>query len=140
MMRGASVFAVAALLAAGSARAADDDPFKSTDCKKATTQMDLDYCAGQDFKKVDGQLNVLYRKMMPRYGAADQALLKDAERKWVAWRDAECAFDTNLSAGGTIHPMVETTCQTEKTNARIKELQTQIKCGDGDTMCDPPDK
>jgi len=106
----------------------------------AVTQYDMDMCAGQDFKKADDALNALYRKMLPRYNATDQGLLKDAERKWVAWRDAECAFDTNLSMGGTMHPMVETMCQTEMTKARVKELEAQLKCTDGDTSCNPPDK
>ena len=123
-----------ATFATCSAQAADK-------CNAPTaTQYDMDMCAGQDFKKADDALNALYRKMLPRYNATDQALLKDAERKWVAWRDAECAFDTNLSMGGTMHPMVETMCQTEMTKARVKELEAQLKCTDGDTSCNPPDK
>jgi len=134
----ALVFAASVMSNAHAAGAARQQEPK---CDPASvTQYDMDVCAGQDFKKADDALNALYRKMLPRYNATDQTLLKDAERKWLAWRDAECAFDTNLSMGGTMHPMVETMCQTEKTKARVKELEAQLKCTDGDTSCNPPDK
>jgi len=130
-----------AVLAASNARAADASSQKDPKCDPASyTQFDMDVCASQDFTKVDDALNALYRKMLPRYNPADQALLKDAERKWLAWRDAESAFDTNLSKGGSMHPMVESMCWTEKTKTRIKELEAQTKCADSDFSCNPPDK
>jgi uncharacterized protein YecT (DUF1311 family) len=138
-MRAGVVLAGVVAFVVGNAHAAGVTK-KPSDCMaSATAQYDMDMCAGQDFRKADDALNALYRQMMPRYNAADQVMLRDAERKWLDYRDAECAFETNLSAGGTIHPMAETMCRTERTKARIKELQTQLHCTE-DLGCNPPDK
>jgi len=131
--------AFALLLVAQSAHAADDNPFKNVDCKAAATQMELDYCAGLDFKAADAKLNVLYQALTAKYNTNNQALLRDAEEKWLAWRDAECAYETALTVGGTIHSMLETECDTDKTNTRIKELERQRDCEEGDISCNPPE-
>jgi|SRR6185312_2466036 len=108
------------------------------DCKHAQTQMDMDFCAGQDFTAADAKLNALYKQMMSKYDSGNQAMLRTAQRNWVAFRDAECAYETNLSVGGTIHPMMVTLCKTTKTNDRIKELNAQVHCGEGDLSCNVP--
>jgi uncharacterized protein YecT (DUF1311 family) len=100
--------------------------------------MQLDQCAGQDFTAADAKLNALYKTMMAKYDAANGALLKSAERAWIAYRDAECSYETNLTVGGTINPMMDTMCRTEKTNARIKELNTQLHCPEGNLDCNAP--
>jgi uncharacterized protein YecT (DUF1311 family) len=129
--------AVVVLFAAAVAHA-QDNLFAHTDCKKAATQMDMDYCAGLDFKAADAQLNALYRQMMAKYDEADREKLKAAEKAWLAYRDAECDYETASSIGGTIHPMVETMCQTDKTKARIKELKSQRDCEEGNMSCNNP--
>ena len=129
----AAFFSVSAI-----AGPSNDDPFKGTDCKKAQTQMELDYCAGRDFEAADKKLNTLYRKLMSGYDAKSQALLKTAEKSWLAYRDSECEFETADSEGGSIQPMEDSICLTEKTKARIKELQTQSDCEEGDLTCNLP--
>jgi uncharacterized protein YecT (DUF1311 family) len=113
-------------------------PPPAVDCKQATTQADLDFCAGQDFKATDAKLNALYQALMAKYDVQNQALLRAAEEKWINWRDSECAFETALTVGGTIHPMMETLCATEKTQAHIKELERERDCQEGDVSCNPP--
>jgi uncharacterized protein YecT (DUF1311 family) len=129
--------AVSFLFATGAASAADA-PFAHTDCKNAPTQMEMDYCAGLDFKAADAKLNALYRQMTAKYDPADKEKLKAAEKAWLAYRDAECDYETAQSEGGSIHPMVETECATDKTQARIKELERQFHCDEGDTSCNNP--
>ncbi len=132
------------LLAAGApllaANAAGAPPSPKVDCRNAETQMDLDFCAGKDFTAEDGKLNAIYATLMKKYGASDRATLKTAEKKWLAYRNAECSYETADTVGGSIHPMVETECRTEKTTARVKELQTQLDCQEGDTSCNLPNK
>jgi uncharacterized protein YecT (DUF1311 family) len=126
--------AAALLLAIGAARADDKIDCKSQDLN----QMQLDQCAGQDFEKADAKLNVLYKQMFPKYDAANAALLKKSELPWIAYRDAECDFATNGTAGGTINPMMDTICRTNMTNARIKELDAQLHCAEGNIDCNAP--
>ena len=116
---------VAILSPAFAAGAATDDPFKNVDCKTARVQMELNYCADRDFKSADRKLNALYRKLLDGGDSREQERLKTAERNWLAYRDSECAVETAESEGGSIAPMEYSVCLTEKTEARIKELERQ---------------
>ena len=40
----------------------------------------------------DQQLNATYRTLMRQLGPQDQAALRMAQRAWIAFRDADCAF------------------------------------------------
>jgi uncharacterized protein YecT (DUF1311 family) len=104
------------------------------------TQMELGQCAGRDFTAADARLNALYKTMMSKYDTANQAKLKAAEKAWLAYRDAECDYETNGTAGGTINSMEDTICRTNKTQARIKELNAQLHCEEGDLLCNMPTK
>ncbi len=136
-MNSSAIVAVALLLLASTAARADD----KIDCKSQNlNQMQLDQCAGQDFTASDKNLNTLYHTLMVKYDAANGALLKDAQRKWLAFRDAECTYETNGTVGGTINPMMDTMCRTRMTNTRIKELSIQLHCEEGDLSCNMPVK
>ncbi len=133
-MRIALIAAMMAALALGPTRA-DEAP----DCKSQSLDMvQLDACAGIAFKAADAALNKLYGQMIAKYDAPNQALLKSAERAWLAYRDAECTFDTNLSSG-LFNSMKYTQCRTAKTLARIKELDGQFHCPEGHTDCNAPE-
>jgi len=133
-----SIFAALGFALLAQAAPAADAPPPAIDCKNAANQMELDYCAGQDFKAADAKLNALYQGLMAKYDNNNQALLRDAEEKWLAWRDAECAYENELTMGGTVHSMMQTECDTEKTDVRIKELERQRDCQEGDISCNPP--
>lgn len=123
MNRCVALAALALVLSRPLGAAPPDDPFKNVDCNKAQVQIELDYCADKAFQAEDRKLNVLYRKLMSSYDAKDQALLRTAEKNWLAYRDSECEFETSGSEGGSIHPMEGSNCLAEKTKAHIKELQ-----------------
>ncbi len=137
-MKAARIGAVVtlAILASTAARAGDKINCKSQNLN----QMQLDQCAGQGFQAADAKLNKLYRTLMSKYDASNQALLKAAEKSWLAYRDTECSYETNGTVGGTINPMEDALCRTDKTNARIKELNVQLHCEEGDLLCNMPVK
>jgi uncharacterized protein YecT (DUF1311 family) len=108
------------------------------DCKNAETTYELDQCAGKDFQAADTKLNTIYRQLMSKYDSASQALLKTAQRNWLTFRDSECTYETNGTVGGSMNAMMFTTCKTEKTNARVKELNAQLHCEEGDMSCNAP--
>jgi uncharacterized protein YecT (DUF1311 family) len=125
-MSTSAVAATAALLALVSGTGSQsDDPFKATDCSRAQAQVEMNYCADRDFNAEDKKLNALYRKLMASLDAQTQTLLRTAEKNWLGFRDSECEFETAGSEGGSIRPMEESNCLTEKTKARIKELQAE---------------
>ncbi len=107
------------------------------DCENPVTQLDMNQCAAQDYQEADAELNDTYGKLMQALGGnADvKALLKTAQRDWIAFRDAECAFAGSGTAGGSISPMVKSECLTDLTEARTQQLQDYLDCPEGDVSC-----
>jgi uncharacterized protein YecT (DUF1311 family) len=115
-------------------------PAQALNCDSPANTVEMDRCAGRDFEAADAKLNALYRAMSARYDAANRTLLKAAEKSWILYRDAECAFETNATVGGTINSTMITQCRTRKTDARIRELNAQLQCVQGDLSCNLPAK
>ncbi|MEQ9969287.1 lysozyme inhibitor LprI family protein [Pectobacterium carotovorum] len=106
------------------------------DCNNANTQLEMSQCAADEYKKVDGELNRLYQDVVKRVVIEEhKALLKSAQRKWIAYRDADCEFQTFPTTGGSVHGMVYSQCLTEKTAERVKEFKTMLRCEEGDLSC-----
>jgi len=124
----------ATLFAAAPARAA------GTNCDNATTQFDLDQCAGNDYQAADAELNRVYTRLMSQYDEQNKTSLRQSERDWIRYRDSTCEHETAESQGGTMHPMLVSECLTEKTKDRVRELRKQLHCEDGDLSCNPPDR
>ena len=70
--------------------------------------------------------------------AEGKKLLQAAQRAWISFRDAECAFSTNDSKGGSIYPMLMSNCLEELTADRTKQLRTYLDCEEGDMSCPVP--
>jgi len=68
----------------------------------AQTQAAMNAEAWADFKKVDAELNSAYAALMAKLPDAEgKEKLKQSQRAWIAFRDAEAAF---AAGGGTILP------------------------------------
>jgi uncharacterized protein YecT (DUF1311 family) len=126
-----ALFTLALLVAPLSPAAA-----QSANCAAAQTQADMNACAAQQYQKSDAALNQVYAQLKAKLtDPQQQNLLVAAERAWVAYRDAECGFETSGSTGGSIRPMVLSMCLNEKTLVHSAELSRQLNCKEGDTSC-----
>ena len=81
------------------------------------TQMEMNDCASEDYRRIDAQLAAVYA----RFDKTPE--LKTAERAWIAYRDAECAYEAAGVKGGSMAPMVYSMCMTNLTKARIDVLK-----------------
>ena len=88
-----------------------------------------------EFLAADQRLNAVYAGLTAKISAAGKAGLRKAEAAWLRFRDQECAFETMGSAGGSIHPMVVSRCKSRLTLQRIKDLEAQLTCAEGDVAC-----
>ena len=116
-----------AALAAAPALAQD------VDCANAEGQVEMTYCAEQDWLTTDADLNPAYavaRKLMQgidadleasHRGAADY--LRDGQRAWVTFRDATCAAEGYTMHGGSAEPMVIYGCRARLTKQRTADLE-----------------
>lgn len=120
-------FAVGIVLLAvmGMARSAG-----SLDCDNAVTTVDMKQCAQNEYDKADKELNDAYKKVMAAVKASGNPKAKDklvaAQRAWIDFRDKDCAFEASVFEGGTMYGLIYTSCLTDHTEKRTKELLSFI--------------
>ena len=125
----AAVFALALVVMPTLGRA--EDP--AVDCDSATATSELNFCADQELSKADAQLNQVYKKVLafiatnggekPYDAKSWEAALRESQRAWVAFRDADCKGLVPMSwTGGSGTSGAVLGCMSEKTKARTKEL------------------
>ena len=110
---------------------AEDDP--KVDCANAMSTYEQNYCADKDLAAADKKLNDAYQKLLdgiaetgndkPYDPKSWEKALRESQRAWVAFRDADCDGLAPMSwGGGTGTSAVVLGCKTAKTEARTKEL------------------
>ncbi|GAB3320537.1 hypothetical protein GCM10027299_13890 [Larkinella ripae] len=97
-----------------------------TNCDNAQTQAELNLCAEMRFQKADHELNAVYKQLLGFLSKEDKAMVVDAQRQWIAYRDAHCKFYEKMYAGGSMLTMVLANCKETTTQSRISELKELI--------------
>jgi uncharacterized protein YecT (DUF1311 family) len=101
----------------------------------AQSQMELNAQAAADLRKSDQQLNAFYNRLRAKISDAGKKSLQTAQQSWLRFRDQECEFETMGTVGGSIHSMIVAICLTRLTDQRIKDLEAQLNCQEGDLSC-----
>ena len=101
------------------------------DCENGS-QAELNFCAYDDFKKADDELNKFWPQVKKFAADADVELDKSqqgyakallaSQRGWLAYRDGQCELYGFQSRGGSMESMLVSGCKTDLTKKRIKEL------------------
>ena len=107
-------------------------------CDSANTQAELNSCSAEQYQAADKKLNQTWQDVLKRAEPAQRDLLKKAQSAWIALRDADCAFISSSSQGGSVQPMVNNQCLTDKTNEREAFLASLLQCEEGDLSCPLP--
>lgn len=97
---------------------------QSGPCADAVTQTDLNLCSMKEYEAADAELNAAWRDLRDiakRRGMSGSLL--DAQRAWIAFRDAHCETVAARYAGGSIAPLIANRCMTELTEARSAQLR-----------------
>ncbi|MGI3168740.1 lysozyme inhibitor LprI family protein [Pseudooceanicola sp. C21-150M6] len=92
-------------------------------CVNPQTQVDMNQCANLAAQAADAELNAAYGQAMAvaRQDGTD-ALLRDAQRKWVPYRDAACQAESAGFSGGSIMPLMHFKCLERLTRQRTGDL------------------
>ena len=105
---------------------------QTVDCNEASTQIDMTFCAEQDWNTADAALNQAYKAAMAvmkdvdanlpasDQGAADY--LRQAQRDWISFRDNACAAEGYMMHLGSAEPMVIYGCRARLTVQRTEDL------------------
>ena len=102
---------------------------------QAQSQMELNQQAGAALQEADRKLNTAYTKLRTRLSPESRARLQAAEEAWIQFRDKECAFIGSPTIGGSIHGMIVAQCQARLTLVRVKDIEAQLNCQEGDLSC-----
>lgn len=124
----------ALLLMQASAQAAESQ----VDCENAMTQMAMNICAGRDYEAADRKLNVVWDKVSAEMKRRDKIditeddrpgyfqTLLTAQRAWLVYRDTHCRSEGYLARGGSMEPMLVSTCLAHLTRERTEQLNELI--------------
>ncbi|WP_410174141.1 lysozyme inhibitor LprI family protein [Pantoea vagans] len=107
----------------------------AADCGEAQTQPAMNQCFSAHYKEADKTLNSTYQKVLKLTSGEQRNLLQSSQKKWISYRDADCKFQTYKSSDGSVSPMNITICLQTKTEQRTKELESMLKCPEGDVSC-----
>ena len=112
-------------------------------CENPQAQQEMNFCAAEDFRRADAELNTAYRTAIAEAQQADrewrllddeaggrpngepgwEASLREAQRAWVSFRDAHCRLESFEARGGSMQPMLDAGCRATLTRARTAELR-----------------
>lgn len=109
---------------------AADDGYSATystcmDASGGVTTNMLD-CMGSEIKQQDARLNQNYKGAMQALAPAQQTQLRDAQRLWVKFRDADCTLLGSLT-GGTSDSVNRASCFLDMTKKRADDLDWLAK-------------
>ncbi len=119
-MRIALAFIAAAALSGAAVSAWAGGQGEPGNCAGSTPEM-VD-CLMAQHAHWDKQLTIVYQEAMKNAPPQQRASLRDAERAWIKYRDANCAY---YAAGeGTIARINAAACLRDMTQKRAQELSS----------------
>jgi uncharacterized protein YecT (DUF1311 family) len=96
-------------------------------CDDAQSQSEMNICADKQFKAADAVLNRVYNQLASKLEADARAKLKAAEVSWLKYRDDNCDYEAAAFEGGSMQPLIYSSCLERMTKARTAELRGQLK-------------
>jgi len=93
----------------------------------ARSQPEINRQAAKDLEKADTELNKTYEALLRKLPDAEsKEKLKQSQRAWLAFRDAEAALRAIRRAAGQLLPPSATEPMTELTQQRLKQLKARL--------------
>jgi uncharacterized protein YecT (DUF1311 family) len=116
---------------------ASGEDVRDVDCNNAMTQVDMNQCAAEDYRKADAAMNAQWAETRAAMLAWDRATppsddngaakrLLASQRAWLAFRDAACDVEGYSVEGGSMQPLVISSCLAALTTRRTEELKSLV--------------
>lgn len=97
------------------------------ECTDPQSQLVMNQCAARDYAREDARLNRNYAVLMAKLESERRSKLREAEQAWLNFRDLQCDFDSDQYAGGTMYSLVRSSCLTQMTKQRNKDLKAMLE-------------
>jgi uncharacterized protein YecT (DUF1311 family) len=99
----------------------------SDNCNNLKTQLEMNACAANEYQRDDAKLNEYYKELAEKLGPSEKERLKAAQRAWIKFRDLQCEFEASRYEGGSIQPLVRSSCLAQVTKQRNVDLRRMIE-------------
>lgn len=98
------------------------------DCGDDGNTRQMIACEQEELARADKKLNEVYRSVVAVVKEDEKKLnlLRDAQRKWIAFRDALCRLEGDSARGGTLEPLLETACLATQTKDQVRRLEEAL--------------
>ena len=80
-------------------------------------------CYAAETERQDQRLNVVYSQLRRQLAPSARAKLLQAQRAWLAYRKAECAYAMTPDEGGTLALVTGDDCWLRATAERVSRLE-----------------
>jgi len=100
------------------------------DCSQSSTQLVMDACREEAYKKIFEKLTLVTKKIYESYGINEPKLkpiFKVAQQEWSEFINAECEFSSYYSRGGAGYNGYFLGCLELKTLKRIQYLENVLE-------------
>ncbi len=110
------------------------------DCENAMTQADMNQCAFNDHKAADAELNAQWKKSAAVMKLRDENFeseydmrngyfetMLEAQRAWIAYRDSHCRSEGYFARGGSMEPLLVSSCMAQLTRLRTTQLSELVE-------------
>ncbi|OCQ94705.1 hypothetical protein BCD67_04375 [Oscillatoriales cyanobacterium USR001] len=92
-------------------------------CNPSGSTIEMRKCASDSYKAADKKLNEVYQKYISKMSGERKNRLIEAQRAWIVFRDTTCSFEGAEALGGTLEPLLVTSCLGRVTNERTAYLE-----------------
>ncbi|WP_148714227.1 lysozyme inhibitor LprI family protein [Chitinolyticbacter meiyuanensis] len=79
-------------------------------------------CMDQEYRLLDSRLNAAYQTLLMHHTGPRKLQLRDAQRTWLKFRDANCSYYADPD-GGSLARVIGSDCLLTVTAARVDELE-----------------
>ena len=100
----------------------------NTCAEAAVSTMDSNICSSQAYQDADAELNMVFKKIKNQNAQDSETSVEmnkrlvNAQRAWIAFRDADCELSGSSMLGGTGEGMIINGCLATTTIERVKNL------------------
>ncbi|MEM6615963.1 MAG: lysozyme inhibitor LprI family protein [Pseudomonadota bacterium] len=102
----------------------------SRDCLETPgndTTFGMSACTSNSYLAWDKVLNDRYAALREKVPSKIFETLRDAQRAWITYRDADCSLAGKAFEGGTLEPLLVTSCYEYKTALRVIDLDQMLE-------------
>ncbi len=104
---------------------------QDVNCTDPQDQSSMNICAHRAYQEADAELNRVWPQTLRRAQQLDresaegeaERRLRDAQRTWIAFRDAHCKVAGLDALGGSMEPLLVSGCLKDLTERRTHELR-----------------